>query len=314
MSDLPPLPADAWPPLPPLADWLDTVETLHRWTQIVGKVRLARTPLENHWWNVPLYVTARGLTTSAVPDGGRHFHIDFDFVDHRLVVGTSDGATESFALGALSVAAFYHALTEALEALGVQLRIWPVPVEIPGSVASFPDDHAHAAYDADAVGRFWRALLQAHRVLTKFRARFLGKVSPVHFFWGGFDLAVTRFSGRAAPQHPGGIPNVGDWVMHEAYSHEVSSAGFWPGVGLGEAAFYAYAYPEPEGFRDAPVEPAAAYFHADLGEFVLPYEAVRTAPDPDAALLAFLQTTYDAGADLAAWDRPALERSAPAPA
>ena len=304
-------PPDAWPELPPLADWQDTFDTVHRWTQAVGKVRMARAPLINHWWNVPLYVSTRGLTTSSVPAGAGRFTVDFDFVGHRLVVQTSDGGERSFALEPMSVAAFFEKLTGALSELGVDARIWPVPVEVPDPAVPFPDDTAHAAYDAGAVERVWRAMSQADRVMTDFRARFLGKVSPVHFFWGSFDLCVTRFSGRPAPQHPGGAPNVGAWVMHEAYSHEVSSAGFWPGAGLGEAAFYAYAYPVPDGFAGYPVQPEAAYFHTDLGEFVLPYEAVRSAPDPDAALLAFLQTTYEAAADLAGWDRAALERAAP---
>lgn len=299
----------AWPSLPPLADWQDTFDTLHRWTQIVGKIRMAKVPLVNHWWNVPLYVTCRGLSTSAMTDGTRRFHIDFDFVDQRLRLGTSDGLTRSFVLEPMSVALFYRKLMRLLGELDVEANVWPMPVEIPGDVIAFPDDDRHASYDAEVAHRFWRALVQVDRVFSEFRARFLGKVSPVHFFWGAFDLAVTRFSGHTAPLHPGGAPNVGDWVMHEAYSHEVSSAGFWPGTGLGEAAFYAYAYPEPDGFREHAVEPEAAYFHDELGEYVLPYEAVRTAADPDAALLAFLQATYEAVAERAGWDREALERT-----
>ena len=297
----------AWPPLP-LDEWEDTYATLHRWTQVVGKVRLGAMPWTNHSWHTPLYVTVRGLSTALVPHETRAFEVEFDLVDHRLRVATSDGDRRSFPLRPMSVAAFYRRLLRALDDLGVQTDVWPEPVEIPGPVRPFPDDDDHAAYDADAAHRLWRVLLQSHRVFTAFRARFTGKASPVHFFWGAFDLAVTRFSGRTAPTHPGGAPHLADWVMEEAYSHEVSSAGFWPGAGLGEPAFYAYAYPEPDGFRDHPVRPEAARYHGDLGEFVLPYEAVRTAPDPDAALLDFLQSTYEAAADLAGWDRDALER------
>ncbi|MEP0547783.1 MAG: DUF5996 family protein [Rhodothermales bacterium] len=296
-----------WPTLPPLADWQDTCSTLHLWTQVVGKVRLALGADLNHCWGVALYVTPRGLTTSAMPFATGSVQIDFDFVDHALRVETSEGKRASFALEPMSVAAFYRRTMDALREVGVEVQIWPVPVELP-EVIPFEDDTEHASYDADAVHVFWRALVQADRVFTDFRARFVGKSSPSHFFWGAFDLAVTRFSGRTAPQHPGGYPNIADRVMHEAYSHEVASAGFWPGSGLGEAAFYAYAYPTPDGFADRAVEPDAAYFYPDLGEFVLPYEAVRTAPDPDAALLAFLQSTYEAAADLADWDRAALER------
>ena len=299
-----------WPELAPTAAWADTLATLHRWVQIIGKIRMEKTPLVNHWWNVPLYVTPRGLTTSPIPHRGHRFQIDLDLLDHRLHVTSSWGEARAFALEPMSVAAFYRRLFGALEELGIDARIWTLPVEIADPVVPFPDDEAHAAYDADAVARFWRALLQADRVFSDFRARFLGKVSPVHFFWGAFDLAVSRFSGREAPPHPGGAPHLGAWVMEEAYSHEVSSAGFWPGGEIGEAAFYAYAYPAPDGFEASAVEPEAAAYHAGLGEFILPYEAVRTAGDPDAALLAFLQTTYAAAADLADWDRRALERDA----
>ena len=299
--------ASPWPTLPPLADWQDTCSTLHLWTQVVGKVRLALGADLNHWWGVALYVTPRGLTTSAMPFAAGTVRVDFDFVDHALRVETSEGKRASFALEPMTVADFYRRTMEALGEVGVEAEIWPVPVELP-EVIPFEDDTEHASYDADAVHAFWRALVQADRVFTDFRSRFLGKSSPSHFFWGACDLAVTRFSGRTAPKHPGGYPNIADRVMHEAYSHEVSSAGFWPGSGLGEAAFYAYAYPTPDGFADRAVEPDAAYFYPDLGEFVLPYEAVRTAADPDAALLAFLQSTYEAAADLADWDRAALER------
>ena len=294
-----------WPELP-VAEWAATRDTLQLWTQIVGKVRMARTPLLNHWWNVPLYVDARGLTTSLVPAGSRGFTIAFDFVDHRLEVAVTDGERRGFALRPRSVADFHAELVEHLAALDLATPIWTMPVEIEGAIP-FETDDRHASYDADAVGRFWQLLVQADRVFEQFRARFVGKASPVHLFWGALDLATTRFSGRPAPPHPGGMPNCGPQVMHEAYSHEVSSAGYWPG-GDGEGLFYSYAYPEPAGFRDVPVEPDAARFDDTLGEFVLPYTAVRAAPDPDAVLLAFLQGTYEAAADRAGWDRAALER------
>jgi hypothetical protein len=302
------MPAAVWPNLPPLSEWEDTCATVHLWTQVVGKVRLTAGPDINHWWGVALYVTPRGLTTGPMPSVGGTFQIDFDFVAHALHVTTSDDRSQSFDLEPMSVAEFYRRTFDALDALGLDVSIWPVPVELP-EVTPFEEDEQHASYDTDAVHAFWRALVAADRVFAAFRARFVGKSSPSHFFWGAFDLAVTRFSGRPAPKHPGGYPNVADWVMHEAYSHEVASAGFWPGTGgLGEAAFYAYAYPTPDGFADADVEPEAAYFYDDLGEFVLPYEAVRTADDPDATLMAFLESTYAAAADLAGWDRAALER------
>jgi hypothetical protein len=280
--------AETWPELPPLEAWQDTFETLHRWSQVIGKVRLVQTPWINHSWHVPFYVTARGLTTSSIPHGTRAFEIDFDFIDHRLHIRTSAGEHRSFALKPMSVADFYRKTMRSLGELGVETRIWPMPVEIPDPIQPFPEDEDHAVYEPEPAERFWRALLQADRVFTDFRAPFIGKVSPVHFFWGAFDLAVTRFSGRTAPKHPGGAPNCADWVMHEAYSHEVSSAGFWPGSGLGEAAFYSYAYPEPDGFREYAVRPEAAYYHRELREFILPYQAVRTADEPDTALLDFL--------------------------
>lgn len=299
--------ANPWPALPPLERWQDTFDTLHMWSQIVGKVRLACGPWINHSWGAALYVTTCGLTTSPVPYRGRTFALDFDFTAHALRISTSEGEARAFALEPMSVADFYRKTMDALAGLGIEVEILARPVEV--EVATpFEEDTGHASYDADAVHRFWQALVQADRVLTDFRARFAGKASPVHFFWGAFDLAATRFSGRDAPKHPGGVPNCADWVMEEAYSKELSSAGFWPGAGLGEAAFYAYAYPGPEGFKDATVAPEAAYFHGALGEFILPYEAVQTAEDPDAALLAFLQSTYEAAADLGAWDRSALER------
>lgn len=298
-----------WPVLPPLADWQDTCATVHMWTQVVGKVRLALAPLVNHWWSTTLYTTPRGLTTSLIHGGSREFSIDFDFVRHALWLNASDGGERSFSLEPMPVADFYRKTMRALGELGVDVHIFPRPVEIPEAIR-FEADEVHRSYDPDAMQRFFRALLQADRVFNDFRARFLGKVSPVHFFWGAFDLAVTRFSGRTAPKHEGGIPNCPDWVMHEAYSHEVSSAGFWPGTGFGEAAFYSYAYPMPSGFESYSVKPDAARFDEALGEFILPYEAVRTARDPDRALLSFLQTTYEAAAELAKWDRPRLERTA----
>jgi hypothetical protein len=299
-----------WPSLE-LAQWQDTYETLHLWSQIVGKIRLAHTPWINHSWHVPLYVTARGLETSVIPYGDRAFSIEFDFTRHRLQILTVEGASRSIRLRPMSVASFYRKLMQKLEELDIMVHIWPMPVEIPGPVKPFSENKERAAYDPEAVIRFWRILLQVHRVFTEFRARFIGKVSPVHFFWGAFDLAVTRFSGRPAPKHPGGAPNCADWVMEEAYSHEVSSAGFWPGAGLGEAAFYSYAYPEPKGFSEYPVRPQAAYYHANLHEFLLPYEAVRTAGDPDAMLLEFLQSTYEAAAELAGWERDQLKQTVP---
>lgn len=300
---------ETWPLLPPFDAWQPTIETVHRWLQIVGKIRLALTPWINHSWHVPLYVTACGLTTSPIHHGSRSFQIDFDFVDHRLCIETADGERRSFALEPMTVAAFYERIMRLLDELDLAVRIWPSPVEIPDPIERFPDDHRHGSYDAAAVGALWRALVHVDRVFTAFRARFIGKVSPVHLFWGAFDLAVTRFSGRTAPTHPGGAPNCADWVMREAYSHEVSSAGFWPGTGLGEPAFYSYAYPEPAGFAARPVQPAAAYYHPELRELVLPYDAVRTAADPDAALTTFLQSSYESAAELAAWDRAALEQA-----
>jgi len=296
-----------WPSLPPAA-WDETRATLHMWTQIIGKIRLAQAPMINHWWQVPLYVTSRGLTTSPVPYGARTFQIDLDFIEHRLRISIDDGRREGFALRPRSVADFHAELMGRMRSLGFDVRIWTMPCEIEHPIR-FENNHKHAAYDADFANRFWRVLVQADRVLTTFRARFLGKVSPVHFFWGSFDLAVTRFSGRRAPPHPG-APNVADKVTREAYSHEVSSAGFWPGVAsLSEPVFYAYAYPEPAGFAQAAVAPAAASYNSAFGEFLLPYEAVRQAAAPDDLLLEFLQSTYEAAADLGRWDRATLERA-----
>jgi hypothetical protein len=302
--------ADAWPPLP-LAEWQATYATLHLWTQIVGKTRLALAPMQNHWWQVPLYVTSRGLGTSPMPYGERALELEFDFIDHELVAGTSDGERRTLGLSARSVAEFYREYLELLRALGVEIAIRPVPVEM-AEVVPFPEDRVHASYDRGAAQRCWRVLLQADRVLKGFRGRFIGKSSPVHFWWGSFDLACTRFSGGPAPRHPGGVPNCPDYVMVEAYSHECISAGWWPGTPgspVAEPAFYAYAYPEPPGCAAAPVRPTAAHYHSVMREWVLPYEAVRTAPDPDAALLEFLESTYVAGANLGGWDRAALERA-----
>jgi hypothetical protein len=300
--------SEVWPDLP-LARWKDTLDTLHLWTQIVGKIRHTLSPLLNHCWSDTLYVTARGLTTSPVPSGNRVFAIDFDFIAHRLEIRTADGAIEAFALEPQSVAAFYRRLFAALEKLGIAVAIHKKPNEVADPIP-FDRDETHASYDPEYANRFWRALVQSDRVFKIFRARFLGKSSPVHFFWGAPDLAVTRFSGRVAPVHPGGIPNLPDEITRDAYSHEVSSCGFWPGGGaVAEPAFYAYAYPSPAGFAEAIVRPEAAFYSKDLGEFVLPYAAVRTAVSPDQTLLAFLQSTYDAAAELGRWDRKALERS-----
>jgi hypothetical protein len=296
---------EPWPELD-YASWKETAETLQLWTQIVGKVRLALTPWLNHGWQVPLYVSARGLATSMIQAGGRAIDIEFDFIDHRLICRGSSGGVETVALRPRSVAEFYEEVMTAMAALGVKVAIYAVPNEVADPIP-FPEDHVHASYDADATARFWRALIQADRVFRLFRSGFLGKASPVHFFWGSFDLAVTRFSGRKAPPHPGGVPNLPDRVTREAYSHEVSSAGFWPGNGAyPHAAFYSYAYPEPPGFRDRAM-PAGAEFDESLGEFILRYDAVRAASDPDSMLLEFLQASYEAAADCGHWDRVALE-------
>jgi hypothetical protein len=275
------------------------------WTQIVGKIRLAHAPFVNHWWQTTLYVSPRGLTTTAIPYGAGSFDIEFDFIDHRLVVRSSSGDQRAIPLEPKSVATFYAEAMDAMDQLGLDTTIRAAPNEVDPAIP-FAQDDEHASYDADSVHLFWRQLIQANRVLGEFRSRFIGKVSPVHFFWGAMDLACTRFSGRPAPPHPGGAPNCGDWVMVEGYSHELSSCGFWPGGGE-EGAFYAYAYPEPEGFADHRVEPEAAFYSSQYRQYLLPYEAVRSAPDPTATLLDFLQTTYDAAAELGDWDRGALE-------
>jgi hypothetical protein len=298
----------AWPSLP-LEAWRDTAATLHLWTQIVGKIRLAQSPWVNHSWHVALYVTATGLSTSPIPHGNRTFEIAFDFIDHRLLVTTSDGAAASFPLEPQPVRSFYERLMRELAALGLSVSIRTTPSEIADAIP-FERDDTHHSYDREYAHRFWQVLVQADRVFKIFRARFIGKCSPVHFFWGAPDLAVTRFSGRRAPQHPGGVPGLPDWVAREAYSHEVSSAGFWAGGPPVEyPVFYSYAYPEPAGYATAAVRPAAAFYSTDLREFLLPYETVRTADAPDDVLLEFLQSTYDAAATLAAWDRASLERA-----
>ena len=296
----------AWPELPTAA-WRETYATLHLWTQIIGKIRLVRSPWLNHSWHVALYVTARGLTTSPIPDGVRTFQIDLDLIDHALRVSTSDGAQRQFALAGQSVASFYAAIMAALWETGIHIAIDEMPNELPEPIR-FSEDKKHASYDPAAVRSFLQILVNVDRVFKQFRTGFLGKASPVHFFWGSFDLTVTRFSGRRAPRHPGGIPHLSDDVACEAYSHEESSAGFWPGSGaIDYPAFYSYAYPEPAGFRAVKVRPDAAFFSEALGEFILPYDAVRTAADPDKALLEFLQSTYEAAANYAKWDRDALE-------
>lgn len=294
---------NAWPSLP-LSDWVDTKNTLHRWTQVVGKIRLALTPLVNHWWNVPLYVTARGLTTSTIPYNDRWFDMEFDFESHVLRVRSSEGAEHNVPLGERSVADLHHELFSVLASLNIDCRIWPMPVEIPDNVIPLDEDERHRHYDRDAVERFWKILALSTAVLTKFRAEFIGKCSPVHFFWGSFDLAVTRFSGRPAPVKP-----EADKITREAYSHEVSSVGWWPGdTRLDHPSFYSYAAPEPAGFRNASVQPSATYYNETLGGFYLPYETMRTLPDPEKALLDFCHSTYDAAADSGKWDRAALER------
>jgi Family of unknown function (DUF5996) len=296
---------EPWPALP-LEAWQPTYHNLHMWTQIVGKVRLALTPKINHWWNVPLYVSSRGLTTSAIPYNRGAFQIDFDFLDHKLRIACSDGWSKELALSPRTVADFYEEFTAALRSLNIDVKIYAKPVEVPDPVP-FAEDNRYRAYDADAAQRFWRILVSCNDVFLEFRSRFVGKCSPVHFFWGSFDIAVTRFSGRRAPERPGA-----DAITREAYSHEVISAGWWPGAGFGQAAFYAYAAPEPEGLSKSNVRPAAAYYDPQLKEFVLPYDAVRTAASPENALIDFLQCTYDAGANLAGWDRNSLEVQVPA--
>ncbi len=293
---------ECWPTLP-LDSWKDTYATLHMWAQMVGKVRLRLTPLVNHWWNVALYVTARGLTTSRIPYGQRAFELRFDFLRHQLVLETSDGIVKTLALEPRAVADFYQEFMAMLRSAGIEVKIWRMPVEIPNPIA-FDQDRAHSSYDPAAVEKFWRILLSVDAVFSEFRSGFIGKSSPVHFFWGSFDLAVTRFSGRRAPERPGA-----DAMTREAYSHEVSSVGFWPGSGeIKDAAFYSYTVPEPPGFKQALVRPNAAHYETQLGEFILMYEDVRKSESPTASLLEFCQSTYEAGASLGNWDRAALER------
>ena len=298
-----PVKNEAWPALP-LAEWKDTYDTLHMWTQIVGKVRLALTPLINHWWEVPLYVSARGLTTSAIPYRAGIFEVEFDFIEHALRIETSAGETEVLELAPRSVADFYREFMASLKSLGIDVKIWPMPVEVPNPIR-FDQDTTHASYDAAHAERFWRALVAIAPIFLEFRARFIGKDSPVHFFWGSFDLAVSRFSGRRAPERPDA-----DKITREAYSHEVSSVGWWPGGGGVEyPAFYSYAAPEPAGYKDSPVKPGRAAYNDQLKEFLLAYDDVRNSADPRAALLDFCQSTYEGAANLAKWDRAALERS-----
>lgn len=297
----------------PYPRWKDSCDTLHRWVQIIGKIRLALTPWMIHSWHATLYVTSRGLSTSSIPYHGRDFEIEFDFIDHVLTIRTDRGETRRVPLQAQSVATFYRAVFAALAELDIQVSIHGRPNEVADPIP-FAQDKLHASYDPLYVGRFWRVLQQTDRVFKRFRTAFLGKSSPAHLFWGSFDLAVTRFSGRPAPRHPGGIPNLPDSVTREAYSHEVSSAGFWPGGGpVDYAAYYAYAYPTPAGFSECSVRPREAFFHKDAGEFILPYEVVRTAADPEVTLLEFLQSTYEAAADTGGWDRAALECEIGAP-
>lgn len=304
MSAAPHIPTSSpWPELP-LEPWQDTCATLQLWTQIVGKIRLALSPRVNHWWEVPLYVNARGLTTSAIPYGEGIFEIQFDFVDHKLIIQTSSGSSKIFPLKPQTVAAFYAQVMSALKSLGIEVKIWTLPCELPNPIR-FENDTQHASYDPESAHRFWQILILCQNVFQEFRARFIGKDSPVHFFWGSFDLCVTRFSGRRAPERAGA-----DSITREAYSHEVISAGFWPGGGdIKGPAFYAYAAPEPAGFAEQPVQPAAAFYHPQLKEFFLMYDDVRRAASPREALLAFLQTTYDAGANLAHWDRKEIGRA-----
>lgn len=291
----------------PLADWQGTYTTLHLWTQIVGKIRLALSPAVNHWWHSTLYVTPRGLTTGIMSYKTRAVEIRFDFIDRQLHIESSDGASQTVELMPRSVADFYQAVMAALKEIDIEVRIWTMPQEIANPIP-FDRDERHFAYDPESAQKFWQILVQVDRIVTIFRADFIGKSSPVHFFWGSFDLAVTRFSGRTAPQHPGGVPGMADWVTREAYSHEVSSCGFWAGGGAVEAVFYAYAYPEPDGFKTYPIQPPEAFYHPQMHEFMLSYETVRQADDPEAMLLTFLHSTYEAAANLGHWDRTDLER------
>jgi len=297
---------NSWPALP-LSEWKETYDTLHMWTQIVGKIQLALTPTENHWWNTTLYVSPRGLTTSTMHHNGRLLQIDFNFIDHKLIIETTDAPAKTIDLRSLSVADFYQETMDALNSFEMPVKIWTTPVEVADRIP-FENDEKHASYDPEYVQKFWRILTQADRVFAEFRCRFNGKVSPVHFVWGAFDLAVTRFSGRTAPRHPGAA-NLARFVAVEAYSHEVSSCGFWPGGGpIDKPVFYAYTYPVPPGFNEYHTQPAQAFYHREMGEYLLPYDVVRTANSPDDILLSFLQSTYEAAATCGNWDRSALER------
>ena len=298
----PAIQSDSWPALP-LEEWEPTRATLHMWSQIVGKIRLAQTPLVNHWWNVPLYISARGLTTSAMPYGSTYFEMEFDFIDHELTIKCSDGTVRKVRLAPKSVATFYRETMAALDDLGLPVKIWKMPVEIPDPIP-FDQDEQHSSYDAEYVQRFWQVIRQAERVMQNFRSRFIGKCSPVHFFWGSFDLAVTRFSGRPAPPRPDADP-----ITREAYSHEVISHGWWPGNGpLGKPAFYSYTAPAPEGLAQAAIRPQEAFYSNEMAEFIMFYDDVRNSSDPENALLEFLESTYEAGANLAKWPRTELER------
>ena len=298
---------NSWPQLP-LMEWKDTYDTLHRWIQIVGKIRLALEPMVNHWWNTTLYISSHGLTTSAMSYENILLQIDFDFIKNMLIIQTSEGDTKTIVLCPRSVADFYHEMMSVLGELDIYIPVWTTPVEIQDRTP-FEEDHKHASYDPKYVHRLWQILFQVNKVFKEFRSYFIGKVSPVHFFWGAFDLAVTRFSGRSAPSHSGS-PNMARFVAIEAYTHEVSSCGFWPG-GIGiteEPVFYSYAYPEPNGFKDFHIQPSEAFYHTGMNEFILPYEFVRKSKDPDKVLMAFLQSTYEAAATLSNWDRDILER------
>jgi hypothetical protein len=303
---------DQFWPLIPFAEWKETAATLHMWTQIIGKIRLTLSPWVNHSWNVTLYVTSRGLTTSPIPHGFHTFEIRLDFIDHELRILKSDGATRTQKLQPQSVAKFYDVVMKALDDLELPVKINMLPNEIENPIP-FDQDEEHRSYDPEYANRFWRVLVQSDRVFKEFRSRFCGKCSPVHFFWGSFDLAVTRFSGRPAPPHPGGVPHLPDAITREAYSQEVSSLGFWSGnAAMPTPIFYSYAYPEPPGFAEAKIRPDAAFYQSQLHEFILPYDAVRTAENPDEVLLDFAQSTYDAASELGKWDRDALEEKKPA--
>lgn len=299
---------NSWPALVPLKDWEDTCTTVHMWTQVIGKIRLELSPWENHSWGSALYVSSKGLRSSLIPYNGFTFELEFNFVDHSLEITTSKGISRSFELRPMSVSEFYRKTMDILKKSGIEVSIFTRPVEVEVAIP-FENDTIHKSYDSDVMHSYWQSLLQVDRVFKEFRAGFIGKSSPSHFFWGAFDLAVTRFSGRTAPKHPGGAPNCADWVMEEAYSHELSSAGFWPGAGLGEPAFYSYTYSEPSGFQVSDIEPKEAYYNKDLGEFILPYSIVQSSKDPDATLHAFLKSSYEAGANNGKWDRLALEKN-----